>query len=162
MLRGNKKTFGRDHAGVKIPPPLVYFVLSLFGAGIHSWFPLPLGLTREIPYWGLAIVSIPSMLIIFSVIWTFRKVETGLEPWSTTSAIVTSGPFRFSRNPIYLAFFIVPVAIGVKINSFWPLIMIVPIALIISHVAIKKEEAYLESKFGQIYLDYKSKVRRWL
>lgn len=151
-----------DNAGVRVAPPLVYFVLSILGGVIHSIIPVSLGLEIEIPYWGIAIISIPSMYIILAVMVIFRKRKTGLEPWSTTTAIVTSGPFRFSRNPIYVAFFIIPIGIAIKINSIWPLIMIGPIALTVYHIAIKKEEAYLEAKFGQEYVDYKSRVRRWI
>jgi protein-S-isoprenylcysteine O-methyltransferase Ste14 len=79
-----------------------------------------------------------------------------------TTVIVRTGPYRFSRNPIYLAFSVFQLAIAVWVNSVWLLATLVGAMALIHYVVIRREEQYLEWKFGAQYLDYKASVRRWL
>ena len=93
---------------------------------------------------------------------SFNRVGTAIEPWKPTTAIVTKGIYAWSRNPIYLGFCLINAGIGIANNSFWIFISFIPAAILLYHVAIAKEEAYLEKKFGDEYLAYKKKVRRWI
>ncbi len=78
------------------------------------------------------------------------------------TAIVDTGPYRFSRNPAYLAAGALQCALGLLLNSEWILLMVMPAMIVIHKFVVLKEEAYLEDKFGEVYLDCKSRVRRWL
>jgi protein-S-isoprenylcysteine O-methyltransferase Ste14 len=78
-----------------------------------------------------------------------------------TTAIATDGPYRFTRNPIYLGMFLGLTGLAIGFNSLWILVAMVPFYFVIRHGVVAREEAYLERKFGEVYLGYKSRVRRW-
>ncbi|MBL4818923.1 MAG: isoprenylcysteine carboxylmethyltransferase family protein [Deltaproteobacteria bacterium] len=84
-----------------------------------------------------------------------------MEPWKPTTQIISSGIYAYSRNPMYIAFGIVTIGTGIILNSLWITLSFIPSIVVIFFIAIKKEELYLENKFGQDYLSYKAKVRRW-
>ena len=79
-----------------------------------------------------------------------------------TTAIVTDGPYRFTRNPIYLGMFLGLVGLAIAFDNLWLLAMLVPFALAIRYGVVAREETYLEGKFGEVYTAYRSRVRRWL
>ena len=110
---------------------------------------------------GLTMVLIALIVIILTIL-TLRRANTSLEPWRPTSTIITSGVFSVSRNPIYLAFCWAAIGIGLILNSWWVLLGFIPASGLITVFVIKREEAYLEAKFADEYLRYKSRVRRWL
>lgn len=146
---------------VKYPPPLVFLAFLLLGYGFHQLRPLELG----IPIWGhligSALVTVAMLALLFLLI-SYLRAKTSIEPWKPTSHIITTGLYAHSRNPIYLAFCVINIGVGCYLNSFWVLLSFLPAALVVYHIAIRKEEAYLEAKFGDEYLRYKHKVRRWL
>lgn len=148
-------------AAVKFPPPLIClgFILTT-GAIQYSW-PLSLPSSFEFTIIGIVVI-LAGLAIIFSASRTFKKADTRIEPWKPTSKIVSQGVFAYSRNPIYVAFCLASIGIGFVAGSVWVLMSFVPTAITIYFVAIKKEEAYLERKFGDEYLSYKKNVRRWL
>lgn len=153
-----------DRRGPRIffPPPLIAISLVLAGwAAEQYWWSLTIGdisWTRLAGY-GLLVSSL--ILVIVSAL-PFWINKTSIEPWEPTSTIIQSGVYRFSRNPIYLAFCVAAGGSGFMINSFWVLGSVLPLVLILQFTIIRREENYLESKFGQQYLDYKSRVRRWI
>jgi protein-S-isoprenylcysteine O-methyltransferase Ste14 len=99
---------------------------------------------------------------VFFAIRAMRRADTPVDPYEPTTALVIDGPFRFTRNPLYLSLTLVYLGITSLMNAFWPL-MLLPAALVImQRGVIVREERYLESKFGEEYLRYKAKVRRWL
>ena len=100
--------------------------------------------------------------IVILVAQSFKHAETNIEPWKPTTRIISTGIYAYSRNPVYAGFCLVSIGIGIFFNSFWILISFIPSAILVYYVAIKKEEIYLEKKFGEEYLYYKNKVRRWL
>jgi protein-S-isoprenylcysteine O-methyltransferase Ste14 len=79
-----------------------------------------------------------------------------------TTTIVDTGPYRFTRNPIYLGIFLGLVGLAIAFDSLWPLVTLVPFTLVIRYGVVAREEAYLERKFGHAYRRYRSRVRRWL
>jgi protein-S-isoprenylcysteine O-methyltransferase Ste14 len=93
---------------------------------------------------------------------SFRRAGTAIEPGKPTTSIVTTGFYAWSRNPIYAGFCLINIGIGIASNSLWIFVSFIPAAFFLYHVAIAKEEAYLEGKFGEEYLAYKKKVRRWV
>lgn len=90
------------------------------------------------------------------------KSGTPLPGNKPTLAIVRSGPFRWSRNPIYLAFVLLHLGVALAYGSTWVVLALVPTATLIHLVVIRKEERYLEARFGNSYLQYKASVRRWI
>ena len=109
---------------------------------------------------GAALVVIAIALFVSSV-GKFRAAGTAVPANKPTTAIVRTGPYRFSRNPIYLAFSLLQLGIAIWVNSLW-LLATLAVALALIHVVIAREERYLERKFGAEYLAYKASVRRWL
>lgn len=151
----------RDRPGVIAPPPLLYGGALLTGAGLDWLIPLPLlapGAGRD-P--GIALI----VLGLAATLWCgllFHRAGTAVEPYKPSTAIVSSGPYRLSRNPIYVALTAISVGIGLWANSAWMLGLILPTLVLMQIAVIGREEVYLETKFGEEYRAYKAKVRRWI
>ena len=147
--------------GLKFPPPLL--PLSLIGIGYlsHTWLPLPVSERVDLFAPGIALIA-ASLLLALIALFHFLRAKTHVEPWQPTTTIIQSGVFRHSRNPIYLAFCIATLGCGLLLNSWWVLMATAPLAGLLQLLVIRREEAYLEEKFGQAYLAYKQSVRRWL
>ena len=144
-----------------IRPPLVYLLAIVLGTVIHFVVPFPFlpgGLA--LPLGGSLMVV--AALIFASSVGTFRSAGTPVPGHEPTVAIVRKGPYRFSRNPIYLAFSLLQLGIAVALNSVWLLATLAGAMALMQWVVIAREEAYLERKFGEQYLAYKASVRRWL
>ena len=100
-------------------------------------------------------------LFVWAIV-TIRKAGTQVETVKPTTAIVADGPYRFTRNPIYLGMMLSLIGLAIAFNTLWLLIALVPFYFVIRHGVVAREEAYLERKFGSVYLDYKQRVRRWI
>lgn len=92
----------------------------------------------------------------------FRSAGTSLQPWEPTSTLITDGPFRFSRNPIYIGYTLLYLGVAFWVNSVWPLGLLPLVLWLMHRVVITREEAYLEGRFGDVYRAYRRRVRRWL
>jgi len=92
----------------------------------------------------------------------FRKHNTPTEPWKPTSQLVQDGPYKFSRNPIYLSFAVFYVGLAIIFNSIPALIILVPLIIAFDRTQVQREERYLDGRFGEDYRSYKKKVRRWI
>lgn len=101
------------------------------------------------------------MLFIWAI-RTFHSARTPVPGNRPTTAIVKVGPYRFSRNPMYLAFSLFQTGIALGVNDAWILVTLLPAAFVMSFVVIPREERYLEARFGEEYASYKASVRRWL
>ena len=144
-----------------VRPPFVYLVSIVSGLVIHLAMPLSfLPGTLAIPL-GLSLVTLAIALFSYSVV-KFRAAGTPVPARKPTTVIVRTGPYGFSRNPIYLAFSLFQLGIAIWINSVWLLATLVGAVALMNFVVIPKEERYLERKFGTQYLDYKESVRRWV
>jgi protein-S-isoprenylcysteine O-methyltransferase Ste14 len=128
---------------------------------IHFAVPLPfLPGTLAVPL-GLPLVAVAIALFSYSVA-KFRAANTPVPARKPTTAIVRTGPYRFSRNPIYLAFSLFQLGIAIWVNSVWLLATLAGAVALMNYVVIPREEYYLERRFGAQYMDYKASVRRWL
>ena len=150
-----------DNPGVVARPPLLYavaFVLALVG----RWFwPAPIFGPAVALWSGLVLVA----LGVGTAIWgrrTMQAAGTNIDPARPTTAIVTSGPFRFSRNPLYLALTVLYLGLTLAVNTWWGVFVLVPLLIIMHRGIVLREERYLEVKFGESYRQYRSKVRRYL
>jgi len=144
-----------------VRPPLVYLTSLVSGAVIQLARPLPFLPGRLAMPLGVPLVVIAVALFAYSVS-TFRAAGTPVPARKPTTIIVRTGPYRFSRNPIYLAFSLVQLGIAIWANSVWLLATLGGAVVLIHCVVIPREEQYLERKFGAQYLAYKASVRRWL
>jgi len=148
-------------AAVKFPPPAIFASCILLGAGLQYLRPVGLGIPESIEIFGYLLVLF-GITIVIHVAATFRRAGTAIEPWKPTTSVVTTGFYAWSRNPIYAGFCLINIGIGIASNSIWIFVSFIPAAFLLYHVAIAKEEAYLAEKFGEEYLTYKNKVRRWV
>ena len=144
-----------------VRPPLVYLISLVSGAAIQLATPFPfLPGTLTVPL-GAPLVVVAIALFAYSVA-TFRAAGTPVPARKPTTMIVRTGPYRFSRNPIYLAFSLFQLGIAIWVNSVWLLATLVGAVALMHYFVIRREEEYLERRFGAQYLDYKASVRRWL
>lgn len=151
----------RDHAGAVAPPPLLYLASILAGAGLQALRPLPFvppGLARGI---GIPLVAGALILFVLSM-REFRRARTTVRPDRPTTTIIQTGPYRLSRNPVYLAMTLLHLGVAVWANSLWLLVTLALTLGVMSAGVIAREERYLERKFGDAYRAYKENVRRWL
>jgi protein-S-isoprenylcysteine O-methyltransferase Ste14 len=107
-------------------------------------------------------VLVIALLIVAIAVFHFRQAKTHLEPWKPTSSIIQQGVYRYSRNPIYLAYCIATLGVGMILNSWWVIGAILPLVYLLQHFVIALEETYLQQKFGDEYLAYQKTVRRWI
>ncbi len=147
--------------GLKFPPPLLAPAVIGPGWVFDLAIPLPIRVAEAPWLTGLAIVGIALLLAVISLL-QFVDAKTHVEPWKPATTIISKGLFRYSRNPIYLAFCIATIGIGLVLNSWWIVGSVLPLIVLLQRLVISREEAYLEHKFGESYLDYKRRVRRWL
>ena len=110
---------------------------------------------------GLTTIAAGIALMVFAGVQFWRK-HTSVIPYIPTTAIIQSGPFRISRNPIYVADTLCYVGVAFLLNTAWPLLWLPLVLLVMHRGVILREERYLERKFGEEYSGYKLRVRRWL
>lgn len=159
-MSGDGSRSGPDHAGVRFPPPLIFLIPLLVGLAYDSlWFAGQLASVG----WNLAggLLVLAGFGLLAASAPRFRRAGTSIEPWKPTSNIIDDGIYGRSRNPIYLAMAFVYAGLSVAAASLPALILLVPALLVIRYYVIAREEAYLKAKFGEEYLSYKARVRRW-
>ena len=154
----------RDNPRVIAPPPLIALAALLLGLAL-DWL-LPSFILRGI-FWfwtrlmiGAILIAAGTTLAIFAV-RSFRRAGTNVEPWKPALTLVTSGIFAWIRNPMYLALIVLVAGIAISLGSDWMLVLVVPAALILHFGVVKREERYLETKFGESYRSYTHRVPRY-
>ena len=147
--------------GIRVLPPLVYLAGLVVGYGLEILWPV-----FDVPWrWTVAFAVVPialSVLLVAPTIARFRKAATPLDVRKPAVSLVTDGPYRYTRNPGYLALTLLYVGIAILLGSMWALVLVVPVLIVMNHEVVSKEEKHLEIQFGEAYLDYKSRVRRWI
>lgn len=153
-----------SHSGVpnvKIIPPLVYLAGIVIGIAISIW--MPTKIAPDSLAWTLGgILIICGAVLSGSAILKFKGVGTTVRPDRAASTLVVVGPYRITRNPMYLGLALVYVGIAIAVQSVWALILLPVVLTIIQRRAIEPEEAFLERRFGASYIRYKEDVRRWI
>lgn len=150
----------KDSAGVIIPPPLIYLAALICGLTLERFFPQsflpPFFRLAGAPFVALAVWIVASALLIM-----FRA-KTNPEPWKPTTTIVKNGVYGWTRNPMYLSFSLFYAGLALLFDSLWTLALLLPVLFVIHNFVILREEKYLARKFGEEYLNYQTRVRRWL
>jgi len=151
----------KDTANVLGSPPVVLLALLAGGGLIHLLVPVDLFSDSFPNVIGLPLIALAIALFMLSV-REFSRQGTPVRGSEPAAVVVASGPYRFSRNPIYLSMLLLEVGIALMVNSVW---MLAAVALMFAYLSlgvIAREEGYLSRKFGDEYLRYKASVRRWL
>jgi protein-S-isoprenylcysteine O-methyltransferase Ste14 len=146
--------------GVKTPPPIVYLSCILIGIGINNIWSAEL-LPQSVQYSLGPIIIIVSFILFGMVLREFMRSTTSINHAKLTTEILTSGPFAYSRNPVYVSMTLLSFGIAITLDNMWIIIMLIPGLFVIYYFVIRKEEHYLELKFGSDYIQYKNSVRRW-
>ena len=149
-----------DNPGVIVRPPLLYGV-SLVVVLVLDWFwPMPIvGRVVGIVV-GLALVAFG----VGIAIWgrrTMQAAGTNVDPHRPATVLVKNGPFRFSRNPLYMALVLLFLGLSLVVDTWWGIVLLFPVLIIMHWGVILREERYLDQKFGASYQEYRSKVRRY-
>ncbi len=150
-----------DKPDVISPPPLIYFGLIVGGFLFDSLWRLPLHLFPLQRVVGIVIVVVGFGLSLASIL-QFVRHGTHPDPSKPSTTLITTGPYRYSRNPIYLAYSLMHFGIALWATKAWLLITLPFAVALIRFGVVIREEEYLERRFGESYLQYKNSVRRWL
>lgn len=150
-----------EHPQVRMPPPLIHLGGLLVGYGLDqvtSW-----RFTPAVWLDGVALgLALAGLVLSGWTLWTLHRHRTTVLPHRAASTLVTTGPFRWSRNPIYLAFTLLHLACGLALGSPGMLIMLVPVFHVMDRHVIAAEEAFHEQQFPNQWPPYRQRVRRWL
>ncbi len=152
-----------DHANVAVFPPLPFMLAFVVGVLAHIlWEPI-----RFFPEFWIGHAAGWPLIVAAAVLiaWAQRTMAGAGESsnvYKPNGAIVSTGPFAFTRNPMYLSMALLYAGIAFLINTAWPVVLLPGVLLVIQHGVIRREERYLESKFGDVYRQYCARVRRWL
>ncbi len=154
----------RDNPGVIAPPPLIYAATLVIGLILHALYPVRL--VRFLPrvvrvVLGCSLAGLALTIVTFAI-RAMRRAHTNVDPSQPTTALVVEGPFKLTRNPLYLSLTLLYAGITILVNTLWSMLLL-PVALAVMRKGvIDREEQYLERKFGEQYRQYKASVRRWI
>lgn len=151
-----------DTAQVVVRPPLAWGLAVIAGLAVDWLVPLPF-LPVDLPagWLGGAVFAFALALVVWAII-TMTRAGSNVPTNRPTTAIVENGPYRFTRNPIYLGMFLGLIGLAIAFDTLWLLLTLVLFVLVIRYGVVAREEIYLERKFGDVYRGYRSRVRRWL
>ena len=151
------------NAGVRFPPPLIYVLGLAIGFGLNK--AMPLWLAAPEPHWmfrlGLALLAAGVFVAAWGIV-TFLRRGTAVKPFRPATTIVDSGPYRFTRNPMYVGMTCAYVGCSFILDSWWEFALLPVVIAIIDRLVIAREERYLASAFGAVYEAYRARVRRWI
>ncbi len=162
MMETDVTTSSQDNAGVILPPPLLYLAAAIALILLRWLWPAPIFAASTFALYAGATLGIAALALGFWAVLTLRLAGTNVDPRKASTTMVTAGPFRFTRNPIYVGFTLLYLGITLALNCWWGLALLVP-TLVVMHVGvIRREEYYLEKKFAADYLRYKYSVARYV
>ena len=159
--QADEQQHARDDRGVVLlaRPPIVYLISILAGFGLSAVWSVELVPHALEPLGGLLILLAVALFVLS--VREFRRARTPIRTRKPVTAVITTGPYRFSRNPIYVSFTLLQVGLAMGTNSAWVAGTLIPTLVLISYGVIAREERYMARKFGDEYLQYKRAVRRW-
>jgi len=150
-----------DHAGVRLPPPLLYIVIFGLGWLLQQFAPLSLPVNLPVRVAAILFVAVGVLLIVWANV-LFQRNHTSMVPVRPTNTLVIRGPYRLTRNPMYLGLLCIYIGAALWFGTAWALILTPLVVLAVHFQAIAKEERYLGQKFGDSYRQYRTQVRRWI
>jgi protein-S-isoprenylcysteine O-methyltransferase Ste14 len=151
----------RDNPGVIAFPPMIFALCLVLGIALHFVFPIRVLAVVPSRIAGTILICVAGCTVTWAQ-RVMKKAGTNIRPDKPALAIVASGPFRLTRNPMYVSLCLLQVGIALLIDGLMPLLLVIPLVLMLHFGVIRREERYLEAKFGEPYVTYRSQVRRWL
>lgn len=151
----------RPNISPMVHPPVVALMFIVIAYFLGRFVPLPFSAPAILRYVGLALTFVGFLLGVGAFL-EFRKANTTLDPHSSAKQLVTSGIYRFTRNPIYLGFLLIVIGLPLNSGLYWGIVLAPFYVFMMNRLIIQHEEAYLGRKFGKSYSSYTSRVRRWL
>ncbi len=155
---------GEERADVAIEPPFLF--LGAFALGCLLSLIVPIGPRLASPNGNALAVGFTFIVLGFalagSAAYAFRRAHTDVVPGRPATALVTTGPYRITRNPIYIGFTLVYFGLSIVMTSLWVLLLLVPTLPVLQQGVVLPEEAYLKRRFGAAYRKYQARVPRWL
>ncbi|MEO6941044.1 MAG: isoprenylcysteine carboxylmethyltransferase family protein [Candidatus Kapaibacterium sp.] len=149
-----------DNAGIQFPPPFIYIIPLVLGILAEHWWPLVI-----LPVWLRMVLGGLSLAISLGILITgayeLRRNKTAIVPHDPATVLVESGIYSRTRNPLYLGLIFFYLGFAFLFSSLWAIILLPDVIFVIQRFVIAKEEAYLERRFGEAYLEYKQRVGRW-
>jgi protein-S-isoprenylcysteine O-methyltransferase Ste14 len=154
----------KDHPGVYVPPPLFYVAVFLLAAFVQSKMPIDESAFHHVfvKIIGITIILIAVIFFLFRSLRQFFKSKNTVITILPANSLQTDGIYSVTRNPMYAGLALVYLGVTCFIGSWWNIILFPFLLLVVQELIIKREEKYLVRRFGQSYLEYKKKVRRWL
>ncbi|HSL42217.1 MAG TPA: isoprenylcysteine carboxylmethyltransferase family protein [Anaerolineales bacterium] len=153
----------QDHPNISpmVHPPIVALMFIVMAYFLGRFVPIPFAAPIILRYIGLAMTFIGFLLGIGAFL-EFRKAHTTLNPHGSVKHLVTSGIYRFTRNPIYLGFLLMVIGLPLNSGLYWGLVLAPFYVYVMNRLVIEREEVYLQKKFKHVYTSYQSRVRRWV
>lgn len=148
----------KDAPPVLIHPPVLIVLTLALGIFLEWRSPTALGAWRWV---GVPLVLGGTTLALWAM-WRFVAAATNIPTFKSASALVTDGPYRWSRNPMYVAVVVIHIGFGLVADNLWIVLLSVPVFAILHWAVIMREERYMTAKFGPVYEAYRKQVRRWL
>ena len=152
---------GTDAPKIRIVPPLVYLAGLVAGLIVTAWVPTRI-VTDSIAWPVGGVLVVCGIAAAASAISRFSGAGTTIRPDRAASHLVLAGPYRLSRNPMYVSLAAIYLGIAIGAQSLWALLLLPVVLMIIQRRVIEREEAFLERRFGAPYREYRARVRRWL
>ena len=144
-------------------PPILLLAAILLAVGLDRALrlPVPFAENAVLSFVGMVLL-LGGVILVFWAAFQFQRHQTSIRPDRGSNALVAAGPYAFSRNPIYLGEAIALVGAGIAFDRLWLILVVPAFVFAITRLAIEREEAYLERRFGAAFVDYRSRVRRWI
>jgi protein-S-isoprenylcysteine O-methyltransferase Ste14 len=161
-MSGTATSGTADTAQVLVRPPLVWALAALVGIALGWFLPLPFVPTEVPAVWlGGTLFALAVALFAWAIV-TMTRAGSNVPTSMPSVSIVDTGPYRFTRNPIYLGMMLSLAGLAIAFDSLWSVMALVLFFFVIRYGVVAREEAYLERKFGEVYRSYRTRVRRWL
>ena len=150
-----------DNPGVIVRPPLLYLAALLVMLSLRWLVPLPISHDSRVPWLGLLLI-VPGVAIAIAGRRALQAAGTNVNPSRPTTVVTSSGPYRFSRNPLYVSLTLMFLGLTLAANTWWGIVLLVPVLMLMHFGVVLREERYLDRKFGERYRQYRARVRRYV
>ena len=150
-------------AKVRFPPPLVFLGAIVLGVIVQrKAMPLSLGFARGLRVGAGVLILACGVSLVASARILFKRTGQNPIPWKPTPELILQGPYRFTRNPMYVGITLFVIGLGLAVNNLWISLFAAPALLVVHFIAVLPEERYLAEKFGENYRSFLAQVRRYL
>jgi protein-S-isoprenylcysteine O-methyltransferase Ste14 len=147
---------------VAVHPPVLYGGAFLLGIGLDRLVPIDAAVPELLRHGAASLLIVLGLGLAGWAAWLFHRAGTGIPTWQAATRFVDSGPYAFSRNPMYLGITAAYAGLALALASIWALLLLAPVLVVMDRLVIAREEHYLAARFGSAYEAYLRRVRRWL